>query len=298
MKNIINKSQINIKKIIQIIAIIIVIVLIIVIEGCIIRGKIQISPSLDLGFFTIHFYSLFIFLAALVLIVLSHKVLQSKNFEATDIENLVIFTTIMSIIGARLWHLVTDWQLYSENPIEALYIWNGGLGIFGGVIFGFCAILIFCKFKKLPAAEILNVLAFFLPVSQIIGRYGNLLNQEIYGKPTNLIWGLFIRPENRFIEYKLNEFYHPLFLYEQIGNIFLIIVNIYLYKRFRWKGSTFIVSWLIGYGILRFLLEYLRFNHSFYLGFSFNQITSLLLVGSGIVYASISYLNKKNYGKK
>ncbi len=259
------------------------------------RGAWVINPVLNFGPIELHLYSAIILLAVIMLIFLVKKIVdKDKKLKKINYENLIFTVLIFGVTGARIWHLVTDWQLYSDDLISALFIWNGGLGIVGGVLGGALGIWIYSKIENFNFFKLANVIALFLPLAQIIGRYGNLFNQEIFGKPTNFPWGLFIRPENRPQEYLNSSYFHPAYLYEQLGNLLLLGVNYLIYKKLKLRGNLFIGTWLLGYGTIRFFVEFFRIDDKYYAGFSINQIFALLLVVSGIIYLVIKIKQIKN----
>lgn len=254
----------------------------VILEILLLKGVIQIPNSINIGGLNIYFYSIFILIGAFI-VVAGTKYFTSRDekLKNLDIEELAIYSTITGIIGARLWHVVTDFPLYRDNPVEALYLWNGGLSIFGAVLGVILAIFIYSKVKKYDFVKIISYAAFFLPLAQFFGRFGNFINQELFGPPTDLPWGMFIRPENRPVEFEEFQFFHPLFLYEQILNLILFAINIYIYKRFN-DFRLFPITWLIGYGVNRFLIEFLRDSPKDYLGMSVAQITSIIMVLLGL----------------
>lgn len=217
------------------------------------------------------------------------------------IKTSVVMILVGGFIFARLWHGVTDWYLYAPNPIALLYVWQGGMSIIGGIIGG-CLVavgLILFQSKlslskeKLSFLLLTDLVVHALPISQIIGRLGNFVNQELYGLPTQLSWGIYIDVEHRLGNVATQSHFHPLFLYEMLLN-FVIALWIW---RSKWQlgagGSTGL--YLVLYGFGRLLLDFLRIDRGKYvwIGLSLNQYVLLVLVIIGL-----ALLGRKHYQAK
>lgn len=178
-----------------------------------------------------------------------------------------VLLTIGSLIGARAYHLVTDWPLYqNQSWITWIQINQGGIGLLGGIMGGLGGLYLWYRWQK-PAVSWLTLVdaaALSLPVAQMLGRWGNFVNQEIFGPPTNAWWGIYIDPLNRPAEFAQATHFHPLFLYESLA---LLIVACWLYGIYRYFHHTFSLGtghyaawYLISYGSIRLSLEWLRLN--------------------------------------
>jgi phosphatidylglycerol:prolipoprotein diacylglycerol transferase len=217
----------------------------------------------------------------------------------------ILWTLIFGIIGARLWHIFTpppsqiaighDTWWYLTNPITfasgraegALVIWEGGLGIPGAVAGGLLGLYIYCRRNKLMFAEWADIAAPALALGQAIGRWGNFVNQELYGAPTTLPWAISIDPAYRVAEYTDPALkFHPLFLYESIGNLLIALALLYIARRFasRIKFGDLFLVYLILYPVLRFFLEFIRLDSSQVGGLNANQ-TLMAVVGLVAGYA-------------
>lgn len=211
---------------------------------------------------------------------------KDKNV-SWDAGALLVF--IFSIAGARLYHLITDWQLYIHaSPLELVAVWNGGLGLFGGLLGGFLGYLIWKWWQKpnWSTLQFFDAVGLALPWSQALGRQGNYFNQELFGPPTLFPWGIFIDPDKRPLEYASATHFHPLFLYEALGSLILGSILVLILKKNQKVGSgIFIGVYLIGYGILRFFLEYLRLESALgAFGLTIAQIVSLIACGAGSLF--------------
>lgn len=245
--------------------------------------------ALDLGFIQIYWYSIFIFLgiffASLVIMIESKKQKINQDF----IVNLIFYSVIFGLIGARLYFVLFNLNEYSSNPIEILEVWNGGLAIHGGIIFGLATVILYCRKYKVKIVKILDIAALGFILGQAIGRWGNFFNQEIYGGITTLshLKDLGIPQfiiDNMYID---GDYRIPLFLYESIwsftGFIALLIVKKYKYL----KSGQLTGVYLIWYSIGRFVLEGLRDKkYSLMIGSNIRiaQIVSLVLIVVGILF--------------
>lgn len=242
---------------------------------------------LTIGPLTFHLYGLLIGLGVLAgAWVASRK--EPKIWDA------ILWVIGGGIIGARAYHVIDLWSYYRINLIEIPAVWHGGMGIFGGILGGIIGLWIYvrvvshpvCQDQATPGVEfrrLLDLAALGLPLGQAIGRWGNYFNQELYGQPTNLPWGIFIRPENRLIQVIDFEKFHPLFLYESLWclGIFLIL------KKLNFKpGSGRTLAVYLGlYGLGRFGLEFLRIA-----AWQINGINVAQAISAGLVAGSIGYL--------
>ncbi len=203
----------------------------------------------------------------------------------------IIWALIGGIVGARLWHIFTPppsmvdngitTMYYLTHPLDALAVWNGGLGIPGAVAGGMLGLYLFTRRHKLNFAKWADMAAPGLALGQAIGRWGNYVNQELYGAPTTWPWAISIDPLNRvpgFTDPALK--FHPVFLYESIGSLFIMLALLYIARRFgdRLKNGDLFLVYLILYPALRFLLEFLRLDSSQILGINANQTLMLVLI--------------------
>jgi len=187
--------------------------------------------------------------------------------------NALIVAVIFAIIGARLYHVFSEpeggaigWSYYRQNPIEILYIWQGGLGIYGAIVGGVLGVMLYAWRVKLNPLRWLDYGAPGLALGQAIGRWGNFINQELYGPPTNSSWGLIIDPKHRIVPYNdLTKYppetlFHPTFLYESLWCLLLFVVLALIAHRWKerlLKGDI-LLGYIIGYPLGRFFIEYLR----------------------------------------
>lgn len=184
------------------------------------------------------------------------------------------------IIGSRLYHVIGQWSFYSQNPLAIFQIWRGGLGIYGGLLGGTLAIFIFTKIRKFDFPAWLDLAAVGIPLGQVVGRLANFVNQELYGYPTNLPWGIFISPENRLPQFSTASFFHPLFLYESLWSFLVFLAVLTAGRKFAkkfLKGELFLF-YLSLYSFGRFWLEFLRPDPWRLFGFPTAQFLGLAVI--------------------
>lgn len=203
--------------------------------------------------------------------------------------DLMIWLIVGGIVGARIWHILTpspslvasgiDTMYYLTHPLDMINTRRGGLGIPGAIIGGVIAMYFFTRKNNLPFKPWLDAGSFGLALGQAIGRWGNYVNQELYGGPTNLPWKIFIEPQHRVSGFENVDYYHPLFLYESIWNFLNLGVMLLVYKKlnkYLRPGEIFII-YLMNYALGRFLLDFIRLDASLVGGINANQTVMLLI---------------------
>jgi phosphatidylglycerol:prolipoprotein diacylglycerol transferase len=246
--------------------------------------------GIQIGPIMIRFYALIILAGALAAAWLATQEAKRRGKDPEMVWDMLPWLLIGGIIGARLWHVLTPsssnaamgltTQYYFQHPLEILKIWKGGLGIFGGIIGGAIALAIYCRAQKQNFFEWTDIIAPGLLIAQAIGRWGNFVNQEVYGPPSDLPWAIYIDPAHRLPGFEAVERYHPLFLYESLltllgGLLLLYIGRKYMDKLF--TGDLFLM-YLVYYPLVRFGLEFIRLDPSAVGTININQ-TVMLIVG-------------------
>lgn len=245
----------------------------------------------QVGPFFIHFYGLIAMMGVLVATWLSLREAKRWGKDPAFIADVLPWMVIAGVVGARIWHIFTPPQSMVESGIttryylthlyEAVAIWKGGLGIFGAVIGGAITLWIYARINGEDALRWFDIIAPGLALGQAIGRWGNFINQEVYGLPSDLPWAIFIDKTHRLPGYKDIAYYHPLFLYESLWNLLNMAVLLWIgrgYKEKLHQGSVFL-SYLIIYGVGRFGLEFLRLDVSTVRGVNANQMFVAFLAG-------------------
>ena len=253
--------------------------------------------GIHLGPLYLHFYGLIIVAAILAGTVLIERLAKARGMNAQFIWDSLIWTMVAGVIGARLWHIFTPppssiavgltTQFYLTHALDALAVWNGGLGIPGAVIGGGLAMYILARRRGENFLAWADVIAPGLALGQAIGRWANFVNQELYGAPTDLPWAINIPPEKRLAGFEQYSTYHPLFLYESLWSLATIFFLLWVGKKYqgRLKTGDVFLLYLITYPAIRFLLDFLRLDASMVAGINANQAVMLVvgMVALGIL---------------
>ncbi len=235
-------------------------------------------------------YALMIILGVFAAVWLARRRWAARGGDPEDMVDIAFWAVPAGLIGARLYHVMTDWKTYfgsapdgTWNPVGALEVWKGGLGIPGGVIAGVAVGLYVAKRKGMRLSVGLDVVAPALPLAQAIGRLGNWFNQEVFGRPTDLPWGLQIDPQYRPSRYLDVATFHPTFLYEALWNLALMGALLWIDSKRTLRAGRLFVLYVGGYGLGRLWVESLRSDSaSLIFGIRVNIWTSLLaIVGAG-----------------
>ncbi|MFI7060960.1 prolipoprotein diacylglyceryl transferase [Kribbella sp. NPDC050124] len=216
----------------------------------------------------------------------------ARGGSPTVLADIMFWAIPFGLVGSRIYHVVTDAELYfgpGENPIDALKIWHGGLGIWGAIGFGALGAWIACRRAKVPFLAVADAMAPGLALAQIFGRFGNYFNQELFGRPTNLPWGLEIGFNERPAGFKDFATFHPTFLYEALWNVGVIALIILLGRRFTLGHGRAFFLYVAAYTAGRAWIENMRIdtvNH--FLGLRLNVWTSFVLFVLAVVAFAIS----------
>lgn len=255
------------------------------------------SYGIHLGPLYFRYYGMIIMAGAVVGAFVARHILSKREKDPDLVWDALIWALIFGVIGARLYHVFTpsqslldagiDTRYYLTHPLDILLTWNGGLGMPGALIGGAFGLYIFARRRKLALSHLFDAAAPAIAIGQAIGRWGNFVNQELYGPPTDLPWGIPIKPVNRLAGFEAFERFHPLFLYESLWNLLNAAALYFLWKRYgdRLKPGDLFLAYLIGYPLGRFLLEFLRLDFVPWAGVNLNQAIMLAtaLVSGGVL---------------
>lgn len=227
------------------------------------------SPIIfQLGPFAMRYYGLFIALGIVAGTWLTSKELTRRGLDGALALDALFFIIPLGFIGARLYHVITDWQLYTNNPMGVFEVWNGGLGIYGAVALGFVGAYIFSRVRGISLLTFADAAAPGIILAQAIGRWGNYFNQELFGRPSNLPWAIEIAPQNRPVGYEKFSTFQPTFLYESIWNLLVALALLWIARRFsdRLKRGDIFLLYVSLYSVGRFFVETLRIDVAFPVG--------------------------------
>jgi len=226
-------------------------------------------------------YALCIIAGIAVAMVIANRRWRARGGDGETLEAMIVVAIPAGIIGARLYHVATDWQLYfgpGRDPVDALKIWNGGLGIWGAVALGAAGAYLVARRRRIRFPAVLDTVAPALVVAQAIGRLGNWFNSELFGRPTTLPWGLEIDRVHRPAGFEQFATFHPTFLYELVWNLLVAAVLIWADRRFRLGHGKVFALYVVLYCLGRFWIEALRIDAVTQIGgYRLNNYTSLIV---------------------
>jgi prolipoprotein diacylglyceryl transferase len=258
----------------------------------------------EFGPFALRWYGLLMAIAVIVGATVASREVERQGQSSDDFWDMLIWVLVPGFLGARLYYVFIQSPRdrlgdYLSDPLSIFRVWEGGIHIFGGLIFGAIALWLYTRVRKLPTLIFLDAIALGLPLAQAIGRWGNFINQELYGPPTNLPWGLAIDysinpaknrripPYDNIILYPESTRFHPLFLYESLWNLAGFVLLLWISRRFahQLRPGDLLLIYLIWYPLGRFFIEFLRTDSWFFPGTPFNTVH--LLSAIALVVASI-----------
>ena len=255
------------------------------------------DPIIEIGFITIHWYSIILFIAILVGSNLAIKEAKRHGYEENFMVNLLFLGVIIGIIGARAYYVIFNFDYYKDNLSEIFKVWNGGLAIHGGIIAGLICIAIICYKKKVNLLKIIDFLVVGLILAQAIGRWGNFFNGEAHGPVTTLehLQSLFL-PEFIIDGMYINgNYYIPTFLYESVWCFLGFIIMIILRRKKFMKVGYLTSFYLVWYGIERFFVEGLRTDSLMFFSLKIAQLVSLAMIIIGIILFIYSLKKSDKY---
>lgn len=258
---------------------------------------------LNLGPISLRWYGVFITLGITTALLVSFY-LGKKYFDIKKdlIIDLAFWLIIFGLLGARIYDVILYLPYYLNHPIQIVQIWKGGMAIHGAIIAGLITIYLLSKKNKISFFKISALLAPGLALGQAIGRFGNYFNQELFGRPTNLPWGIPIEINNRPLNFINSNYFHPTFLYESLGSLIIFLILIFIIKKLyqkkqitNYQNIVIITVYMILYSILRFSLEFIRIDETpLFLNLRWPQIISLLFIIFSFITLTFYPHAKKN----
>ena len=241
----------------------------------------------DLGPVPIRAYALCIIAGIIASIWIGERRWVARGGRRGTVSDIAVWAVIFGLIGGRLYHVITDNELYfreGRDPWRALYVWEGGLGVWGAIALGGVGAWIACRQRGIKLPPFADAVAPGIAVAQAIGRWGNYFNQELFGRPTDLPWAVEIDPDRPSTVAGATG-YHPAFLYESLWNFALAAVLVYVDRRFKLGRGRVFALYVMGYTVGRVWIEMLRIDTANeILGLRVNVWTSVVVFLGGLVY--------------
>lgn len=238
------------------------------------------SPStgvLHLGPLSLRAYGLCIAIGAVAAVRLASKRQDRRGGPPGVVESIAWWAVPAGLVGARLYHVITDWSSggFADDPVRIVKIWEGGLGIWGGVALGTAVGCFVAVRRGVRPLLLMDVAAPAIPLAQAIGRFGNWFNQELFGRPTTLPWGLRIDAENRPPGYEGFETFHPTFLYESLLCLAIVGLLLVIEQRRRLKPGQLFALYVVMYAAGRWVIETIRIDNATQVGgFRVNELVA------------------------
>ena len=260
------------------------------------------ESSFVIAGFQVHYYALFILTGIVAALLVGGRRLKARGADGGFVLDIAIWAVPFGIIGGRIFHVLTHTADYfgeGKDPLEALYIWRGGLAIYGALIFGMLGAAIGARLAGIRLTSFLDVVAPGVLLAQGIGRIGNYFNQELFGLPTTLPWGLEISPGNEAIPADMppDTLFLPTFAYELLWNVAGFVILLILDKRFDLRWGKLFAVYLMYYSIGRFWIEGLRIDPSeYFMGLRTNQWSAVIAALLGL--AIFLYQRRNHTGKE
>lgn len=237
--------------------------------------KFNIDSTISIGSLEIRWYALFIVTGIILAVIFAVWEGKRTGVSVDTIMDIVLICVPWAIVGARIYYVIFKWKDYN-NFWDIFKIWEGGLAIYGGIIAGVAAGLIYCHVKKISRGELFDLAGFGFFIGQSLGRWGNFMNGEAYGNPTDLPWGMLI-------QYETTVSVHPTFLYESLWNLLGFILLFFYRKHKKFSGEIFLL-YVVWYGLGRAWIEGLRADslYLFNTGIRASQLLAVVAVILGI----------------
>lgn len=258
------------------------VVLCILILSKIFSGDWQLAQTFTVAGLEVHYYGAILVVAIVCSYLLLLKRASLYEISKTEAENISLVVLIGGFIGARLYHVLSSLEYYAQDWSQVVMVWNGGLSIIGAVLGGVLSMYFYHRYYRTGSfAKLLDWIAPSVVLGQAIGRYGNLVNYEAYGAPTNLPWGMYVPEAFRNFGYLDSNFFHPLFLYESIACLLIVAIllkwpDITKFLRIpRFEGQLFWV-WIGLYSLVRIFTETFRLDSPYLFGFKQNLLVAII----------------------
>lgn len=227
--------------------------------------------AFSLGPLTIHYYGIIIAFGLMLAVIYACRRSRQAGLTEDDILDGVLWITPFAIVCARIYYCVFSWGMYADNPISVLYIWEGGLAIYGGVLGAVLGVAVYCRIKKCSLPALLDLVSLGFLIGQCIGRWGNFFNREAFGAATDSFFrmGLYNTVTG------VTEYYHPTFLYESVWNFIGFLLLHFLSRRKKYDGQI-ALGYCVWYGLGRAVIEGLRVDSLYWGSVRVSQLLAAL----------------------
>jgi prolipoprotein diacylglyceryl transferase len=216
----------------------------------------------------------------------------ARGGQKTTVADIAVWAVPFGLVGGRLYHVITSYELYfgdGKDWVNAFKIWEGGLGIWGAIALGAVGAWIGCRRRGIPLPAWADALAPGIALAQACGRWGNWFNQELYGRPTTLPWGLKIDPAHRPVDSPDLATYHPTFLYESLWCVGVALLVIWADRRFKLGHGRAFAVYVAAYTVGRFWIESMRVDDAHHiLGMRLNDWTCIVVFLGAVIYFVLS----------
>ncbi|HEU4671296.1 MAG TPA: prolipoprotein diacylglyceryl transferase [Candidatus Limnocylindrales bacterium] len=249
--------------------------------------------AVQIGPIPVYWYGVAYALGLVVAYLVMAREAERKGQSVDVLSTGIILVAVAALVGGRLYHVIDQWQLYRSDPLKIILPPYTGLGVYGGLITGTLAAVAYARYRRVPFWTWADIVAPGLFAMQMIGRWGNFANQELYGPPTNLPWGLAIECDKRIADFPCATYpfattgFQPLFLYESLSGLVGLLALLWIGRRLagRLRPGDLLALFFVWYGIVRFGLETLRHDNWLFFGIPTAQLFSLGFVVAGLAMA-------------
>jgi phosphatidylglycerol:prolipoprotein diacylglycerol transferase len=265
---------------------------------------IDITPpsGIEVGPLTLGFYGIGYVLAVAVMILVSQAEARRRGLDPGLVTSAILVVAIFALVGARLYHVIGEWSTYADDPLRIVLPPYAGLGVYGGIIGAAVGIWVFVRGKSIPLGRALDVVVPGTLLAQGIARWGNFFNQELYGPPTDLPWGIAIDCAHRIAPYPCSLYpvestgFHPLFFYESVLTIAGGVIALVVARRFsdRLLDGDLASFWMVWYGSVRLLLELFRDGWNW----TVFGIPTAMLIGAVLIVAGVGTTWWRHSGRR
>jgi len=249
------------------------------------------GEALDLGSLHIQLYGVCVLLGFFIWVFVTARLWQRGGGDAIEAAWACLLAAPVAFIGARLYHVISSYGVYEADPTGIFDVAHGGLSIFGAVAGGLLALVVYANVRGWPIATFLDCAVVGLPLAQAVGRWGNYFNQELFGWPTSLPWGLHVDEAFRPYGYATYEQFQPVFLYESLLDIGIFLALGFLWRPLheRFRAGCIVGAYLVLYGLVRVVMELMRIEPALEIGpFRANLVVSVLILLTGVLVLLMS----------